>query len=112
MNLFSFNPGRIDPTNAVWVSTRKPLVAEWVTPSGAKLFTVDVHMSSKGGGSTSTQGDNRPPINSPVATRTGQIEVTSVCLMYMYVVAILMMFAGFHPDDLGCQPRRQYHRGW
>ncbi|KAF9016882.1 DNase I-like protein [Hymenopellis radicata] len=72
----NYNPGRIDPANSVWESTRKPLVAEWQTTSGAKLFTVDVHMSSKGG-SSSTQGDARPPVNSPVQTRTGQVEVLS-----------------------------------
>ncbi|KAF8917097.1 endonuclease/exonuclease/phosphatase [Mucidula mucida] len=72
----NYNPGRIDPANSVWESTRKPLVAEWQLASGAKLFTVDVHMSSKGG-SSSTQGDARPPVNSPVQTRTGQVEVLS-----------------------------------
>ncbi len=76
----SYNPGRIDPANSVWESTRKPLVAEWQLASGAKLFTVDVHMSSKGG-SSSTQGDARPPVNSPVQTRTGQVEVLSVRLI-------------------------------
>lgn len=29
----SLNPGRIDPTNAAWDDSRKPLVAEWETSS-------------------------------------------------------------------------------
>ncbi|KAK0433479.1 Endonuclease/exonuclease/phosphatase [Armillaria borealis] len=72
----SLNPGRIDPTNEAWEDSRKPLVAEWETSSGAKLFTINVHFVSKGG-STSTQGDPRPPVNSPIEQRTSQVGVTS-----------------------------------
>ncbi|KAK0213662.1 Endonuclease/exonuclease/phosphatase [Armillaria fumosa] len=72
----SLNPGRIDPTNEAWEDSRKPLVAEWETSSGAKLFTINVHFASKGG-STSTQGDPRPPVNSPIEQRTNQVGVTS-----------------------------------
>ncbi|KAF9554721.1 DNase I-like protein [Agrocybe pediades] len=71
----SFNPGRIDPLNPAWNSTRKPLIAHWTTKFGQNLFTIDVHLSSKGG-SSSTQGDARPPVNSPIDARTAQ--VTSV----------------------------------
>ncbi|KAJ2935147.1 hypothetical protein H1R20_g1947, partial [Candolleomyces eurysporus] len=72
-NSLSLNPARIDPANAVWNSTRKPLVAQWETSLGINLFTVNVHLSSKGG-SSSTQGDARPPVNSPVDVRTGQVD--------------------------------------
>ncbi|KAK0478913.1 Endonuclease/exonuclease/phosphatase [Armillaria novae-zelandiae] len=72
----SLNPGRIDPTNDAWEDSRKPLVAEWETSLGAKLFTINVHFASKGG-STSTQGDPRPPVNSPIEQRTNQVGVTS-----------------------------------
>ncbi|KAF9483503.1 DNase I-like protein [Pholiota conissans] len=68
----NFNPGRIDPTNAAWNSTRKPLVAHWRTKLGFDLFTINVHLSSKGG-SSSTQGDARPPVNSPIEARTAQV---------------------------------------
>ncbi|KAK3948303.1 hypothetical protein QBC32DRAFT_408699, partial [Pseudoneurospora amorphoporcata] len=58
-----YNPGRIEPTNAVWDYTRKPLVAEWIAKDSKKsFFTVNVHFSSKSG-STSLHGDVRPPIN-------------------------------------------------
>ncbi|KAL0064661.1 hypothetical protein AAF712_008359 [Marasmius tenuissimus] len=72
----SLNPGRIDPTNPAWIATRKPLVAEWQTASGTRLFTVNLHLSSKGG-SSSLHGDARPPINLPVDTRTKQVESVS-----------------------------------
>ncbi|KAF5382416.1 hypothetical protein D9615_002975 [Tricholomella constricta] len=72
----NFNPGRIDPTNAAWNSSRKPLVAHWQTPEGEKLFTINVHLASKGG-SSSTQGDARPPVNSPLAARTSQISLVA-----------------------------------
>ncbi|TFK40574.1 Endonuclease/exonuclease/phosphatase [Crucibulum laeve] len=72
----SFNPGRIDPTNEAFNSSRKPLAAAWQTKSGAQLFTVNVHLSSKGG-SSSTQGDPRPPVNSPIEARTDQVKAVS-----------------------------------
>lgn len=70
----NFNPGRIDPTNTAWNSSRKPLVAHWaVGPLKSSLFTVNVHLASKGG-STTTNGDARPPVNSPIQARTNQIS--------------------------------------
>ncbi|KAK3492778.1 Endonuclease/exonuclease/phosphatase [Neurospora hispaniola] len=72
-----FNPGRVDPLNAAWKATRKPLVAEWIAKDGKKpFFTVNVHMTSKGGGS-SVHGDVRPPINGGVEKRTQQAEITA-----------------------------------
>ncbi|KAF9077540.1 Endonuclease/exonuclease/phosphatase [Rhodocollybia butyracea] len=72
----SLNPGRIDPNNTAWVNSRKPLVAEWKTRGGATLFTVNLHLESKDG-SSSTQGNPRPPINLPVAKRTTQVELVA-----------------------------------
>ncbi|KAH9480454.1 hypothetical protein JR316_0007054 [Psilocybe cubensis] len=80
----SLNPGRIDPLNPVWNATRKPLVAHWTTKLGANLFTINLHLSSKGG-SSSTQGDARPPVNSPIDARTGQ--VTSVATFVKAILA-------------------------
>lgn len=68
----NFNPVRIDPKNIAWNVTRKPLVAHWETKSGAELFTVNLHLSSKKG--SSTQGDARPPVNAPIENRTKQVE--------------------------------------
>lgn len=73
-----YNPGRIDPTNAAWDDSRKPLVAAWETLDGNNtFFTVNVHWASKGG-SSSIQGDARPPVNGVVAARQQQAEVTAV----------------------------------
>ena len=72
-----FNPGRIDPTNAAWDASRKPLVAAWETPSGARFFTVNLHLTAKLDGS-STQGNARPPINGGVDQRIAQVETIAV----------------------------------
>ncbi|KAK7048300.1 DNase I-like protein [Favolaschia claudopus] len=74
--LLNLNPGRVDPTNAAWNDSRKPLAAQWTTASGHDLFTVNLHLSSKGGSSTS-QGDARPPVNKPVAQRTNQVQTVA-----------------------------------
>jgi len=71
--LLSLNPGRIDPNNTAWQDSRKPLAAMWETASGETLFTVNLHLVSKIGGTTG-QGDARPPVNVPVAQRTSQVE--------------------------------------
>ncbi|TBU54650.1 DNase I-like protein [Dichomitus squalens] len=72
----TFNPGRIDPANDAWQASRKPLVAHWETPSGARFFTINVHLTAKLGGS-STQGDPRPPINGGVDQRTSQVKAVA-----------------------------------
>jgi predicted extracellular nuclease len=73
-----FNPGRIDPTNDAWNSSRKPLVAEWIAVGSSKpFFTVNVHWASKGG-SSSLHGDMRPPVNGVVQARISQADVTAV----------------------------------
>lgn len=73
-----YNPGRIDPSNAAWQATRKPLVAAWMAVGATKpFFTVNVHWSSKGG-SSSLQGDARPPVNGVVSRRQQQANVTGV----------------------------------
>lgn len=75
-----FNPGSIDPTNEAWTASRKPLVAQWeiIGKKGkgeGKFFTVNVHFGSKGG-SSSLQGDARPPVNGGVDDRQAQAELT------------------------------------
>lgn len=76
----SLNPGRIDPANTAWRSTRVPLVAQWETVGDRRgsstFFTVNVHMSSKGG-SSSLHGDARPPLNNGVESRTAQNAVVA-----------------------------------
>ncbi|KAL8927682.1 MAG: hypothetical protein Q9172_001242 [Xanthocarpia lactea] len=70
-----FNPGRID-SPGVFTSSRKPLVAQWETLDGkGNFFTVNVHWTSKGG-STSLQGDPRPPVNGGIQNRNAQANAT------------------------------------
>jgi predicted extracellular nuclease len=76
-----FNPGRIEPSNEAWTASRKPLVAEWevIGKNGkgeGKFFTLNVHFGSKGG-SSSIQGDARPPVNGGVEDRLAQAELTA-----------------------------------
>lgn len=74
----TLNPGRIDPANPCWNASRKPLVAAWLAEGATKpFFTVNVHWSSKGG-SSSLQGDLRPPVNGVVGNRLLQANVTGV----------------------------------
>jgi hypothetical protein len=77
-----YNPGRIDPANSAWDSSRKPLAAMWKTVDGTEsvFFTVNVHFASKGG-STTYHGDARPPVNGVVGPRTRQAEVAGVGFM-------------------------------
>ncbi|MFJ6659977.1 endonuclease/exonuclease/phosphatase family protein [Streptomyces sp. NPDC091377] len=42
------SPGRIDPANAAWASSRKPLVGEFVF-RGETVFVITNHFNSKGG---------------------------------------------------------------
>lgn len=76
-----YNPGRIDPTNPSFDNSRKPLAAMWksVKGTGKPFFTVNVHMTSKGGSST-LHSDQRPPLNKGVEKRTSQNEATAVCI--------------------------------
>ncbi|KAL4801998.1 Endonuclease/exonuclease/phosphatase [Aspergillus unguis] len=72
-----YNPGLIDPENEAWDASRKPLVAQWETVDGKNpFFTINVHLTSKGGGSY-IQGDERPPVNGGVDQRTSQAELVA-----------------------------------
>lgn len=56
-----YSPGRIDPNepNGAWLSSRKPLAAEW-TYNGHRLFTIANHFNSKLG-DESLYGVDQPP---------------------------------------------------
>ncbi|KAI1480380.1 endonuclease/exonuclease/phosphatase family protein [Daldinia eschscholtzii] len=82
-----YNPGFVDPSNAAWTNSRKPLAAAWEFVGGGNndigssnasktLFTVNVHWGSKGG-SSSLHGDARPPVNGGVDDRLAQAETTA-----------------------------------
>lgn len=92
----SFNPGLIDPSNSAWEDSRKPLAAQWETVDGqSTFFTVNVHFTSKGG-STSLQGDPRPPVNLGVDQRNQQANVTAsfVAQILSYDPDAAVMVAG------------------
>ncbi|EGO23670.1 hypothetical protein SERLADRAFT_356525 [Serpula lacrymans var. lacrymans S7.9] len=72
----SYNPGRIDPTNAAWKDSRKPLAAAWQTRNGDRLFSVNLQLTAKLDSST-TEGNTRPPINAWVAERMEQVAVVA-----------------------------------
>lgn len=81
----NYNPGLIDPENDAWESSRKPLVAEWVTADGkSTFFTINVHLTSKGG-SSSLEGDARPPVNGGVEKRTAQAKVIAVSDLLLFL---------------------------
>ena len=69
----SFSPGRVDPTNAVWESSRKPLAAEF-RYRGKPLFVIGNHFNSKGGDDP-TFGRFQEPRRSSEVQRHGQADV-------------------------------------
>ncbi|MGY0236869.1 lamin tail domain-containing protein [Longispora urticae] len=78
------NPGRIDPGNAAWAATRKPLVGEF-RYAGAPLFVIANHWSSKGGDDP-LFGRKQPPVRSSEVKRDQQ--GASVAAFVSQVLAI------------------------
>ena len=71
----TLSPGRVDPNNAAWVSTRKPLAAVFAF-NGHRIVTVNNHWSSKGGGDP-LYGRYQPPANGSVDAREAQAQVVN-----------------------------------
>ena len=71
----SHSPGRIDPTNDAWRSSRKPLAAEFEF-AGRRLFVMACHLTSRGG-STPLFGAAQPPLIGGEAQRIQQASVTA-----------------------------------
>lgn len=69
----SHSPGRIDPTNPAFASSRKPLVGEFLF-NGNHLFVISNHLSSKGG-DTPLFGKSQPPVLNTEAVRIKQAQV-------------------------------------
>jgi predicted extracellular nuclease len=69
----SFSPGRIDPTNTAFASSRKPLAGEF-TYGGHKLFVVANHWNSKGGDQP-LFGHFQPPQRSSEVQRGQQAQI-------------------------------------
>ncbi|MFJ9866608.1 endonuclease/exonuclease/phosphatase family protein [Streptomyces sp. NPDC101165] len=64
------SPGRIDPDNAAWKSSRKPLAGEFVF-RGKTVFVVANHLNSKGGDQGLTS-QYQPPVRSSEIQRHAQ----------------------------------------
>ncbi|GEC04261.1 hypothetical protein SSP24_19160 [Streptomyces spinoverrucosus] len=68
------SPGRIDPTNAAWEDSRKPLVGEFVF-RGRTVFVIANHFASKGG-DQSLHAQYQPPTRSSETQR--HLQATAV----------------------------------
>ena len=71
----SSSPGRIDPANSAWASSRKPLAGEF-RMRGKKVFVVVNHFASKGGDQP-LFGRFQPPIRSSEVQRHAQAAVVN-----------------------------------
>jgi predicted extracellular nuclease len=69
----AFSPGRIDPENSAWASSRKPLAGEF-TFRGRTLFVIANHFNSKGGDDP-LFGRQQPPVLASETQRVRQAAV-------------------------------------
>jgi len=69
----SASPGRVDPTNAAWNSSRKPLAGEFVF-AGKKVFVVGNHFDAKLG-DQDADGRFQPPARASEVQRQQQATV-------------------------------------
>jgi uncharacterized protein len=69
----TLSPGRIDPTNPVWTTSRKPLAGEF-TFRGNPVIVVANHFNSKGG-DQNADGRFQFPLQSSAVQRAGQAQV-------------------------------------
>ncbi|QDQ10861.1 endonuclease/exonuclease/phosphatase [Streptomyces spectabilis] len=69
------SPGRIDPANAAWTNSRKPLAGEF-TFRGRTVFVVANHFASKGGDESLTS-HHQPPSRSSEVQRVKQAEAVN-----------------------------------
>jgi uncharacterized protein len=69
----SFSPGRIDPTNPAWNTSRKPLAGEFMF-NGHHLFVIANHFNSKGGDQP-LFGHSQPPVRSSEVQRHQQAQI-------------------------------------
>ncbi|MGR8011249.1 endonuclease/exonuclease/phosphatase family protein [Streptomyces hypolithicus] len=66
------SPGRIDPANAAWENSRKPLAGEF-TFRGRTVFVIANHFGSKGG-DESLASHHQPPVRKSEARRLEQAK--------------------------------------
>jgi endonuclease/exonuclease/phosphatase family metal-dependent hydrolase len=68
-----YSPGRIDPTNTAFNSSRKPLAVQFFI-AGERFFIVNNHFNSKGGDEP-LYGFNQPPVLTSEVQRTQQATI-------------------------------------
>ena len=90
----SFSPGRIDPLNVAFNSSRKPLAGEFLF-NGNRLFVIANHFNSKGGDQP-LFGPNQPPVLSSEVQRNQQATIVR-----NFVQQILAIDAGANVLVLG-----------
>ena len=73
--LLSSSPGRVDPNNPAFNSSRKPLAGEF-RMHGKKVFVIANHLSSKGGDDP-LFGRFQPPVRSSEVARHAQAQVVN-----------------------------------
>lgn len=66
------NPGRIDPANAAYFESRKPLIAQFQV-KGERLFVIGLHLNSKGA-DTPLYGRYQPPLLTSQTQRVKQAD--------------------------------------
>ncbi|MFJ3901814.1 endonuclease/exonuclease/phosphatase family protein [Streptomyces sp. NPDC090025] len=71
----TLSPGRIDPANAAWADSRKPLAGEFVF-RGRTVFVIANHFGSKGG-DESIVSHHQPPVRSSEAKRLLQAQAVN-----------------------------------
>jgi predicted extracellular nuclease len=71
--MLSLNPGRIDPTNRAFSTSRKPLAVMFML-DGSPLYVINNHLKSKGG-DHSLFGAVQPPILSSEVQRLQQAQI-------------------------------------
>ncbi|WP_336246688.1 lamin tail domain-containing protein [Streptomyces cupreus] len=89
-----YSPGRIDPTNSAFSSSRKPLAGEF-TWKGNRVFVIANHFNSKGGDQP-LFGHSQPPTRSSETQRHNQATVVK-----NFVDQILAVDAGASVIVLG-----------
>ncbi|MFJ3715914.1 endonuclease/exonuclease/phosphatase family protein [Streptomyces sp. NPDC090057] len=69
------SPGRVDPANAAWANSRKPLAGEFVF-HGKTVFVIANHLNSKGG-DQGLASQYQPPVRSSEIQRHAQATVVN-----------------------------------
>ncbi|MFN8371334.1 MAG: lamin tail domain-containing protein [Anaerolineae bacterium] len=71
----AFSPGRIDPTNSAFSTSRKPLAGEFLF-NGETVFIIGLHFNSKGGDNP-LFGFTQPPVLSSEVQRLQQAQIVN-----------------------------------